>query len=289
MNSTTIVKRRNQIKHTREALFHTFLLLFGLVLLFPFYWLLSSSLKNNPEIFSRTMVWIPEKLRWENFVQGWKAIPPYTYTLFYKNTFYIVLVNLAGSLVSNSLVAFGFARLDFKYRNQLFIVLLATMMLPYQVTMIPVYILFSRLGFVNTYIPLTIGSFFGSAFHVFLLRQFMMGIPYELDESAVCDGASVLQVFYKIVLPLCKPALFTIVLFTFGEAYNDFMGPLIYLNKVNKFTVSLALRMFVSNEGRTDWGPILAMVLVSMIPSLIAFLIAQKNLIEGISTTGIKG
>lgn len=289
MNNYSIVQKNSHIKQVKQSLYHLLLLVFGLILLFPFYWLISSSFKTNVEIFSREMVWIPENLRWENFAIGWKALPPYTYTLFFKNSFIIAGINVIGSILSNTLVAYGFARLSFKYKDQLFIVLLATMMLPYQVTMIPVYILFSNLHLVDSYVPLTLGSFFGSAFFIFLLRQFMMGIPFELDESAVCDGCSPFQIFHKIILPLCKPAIFTVILFSFSGSYDDFMGPLIYINSISKFPIPLALRMFVSNEGRMDWGPILAMTLVSLLPPLLVFLGAQKNLIEGISTTGLKG
>jgi multiple sugar transport system permease protein len=240
------------------------------------------------EIMGKDIPFLPQKLIWSNFSEGWKGVNGITYTTFFSNTFKIVAIVMVGALASNSLVGFGFARLKFKYRDLLFILVLSVMMLPYQVTMIPTYIVWSKLGFVNTYVPLCFGAFFSSAFYVFLFRQFMAGIPMDLDEAAVCDGSSIFGIYWRIALPLSKPVMFTIGLFTFGEVYDDFMSPLIYLNDIKKFTHTVALRLFVSNDGATNWGPILAVTFLSMIPTMLVFFVSQRNLIKGIATTGLK-
>ena len=264
------------------------LLIFGLSLMYPLYWLITRAFMTRLEILSRDIPFLPKQLLWSNFSEGWKGIQGITYATFYANTFKIVAICLAANLVSNSLVGFGFARINFKHKNTLFMILLAVMMLPPQVTMVPIYIMFAKAHLIDTYVPLCIGAFFSASFFVFLFRQFMTGIPRELDEAAVCDGCSIFGVYWRIALPLSRPIMFTIGLFTFGEAYGDFMGPLIYISTIRKFTVTVALRLFVSNDGTTNWGPILAMTLVAMIPGIIIFFISQRNLMKGIATTGIK-
>lgn len=258
------------------------------IVLMPFFWLITTAFKTNAEIFSRQMVWFPARLRWENFSIGWNALKPYSFLMFFKNSFILVAINLAGLLFSCTLTAFGFSRLQFKGRNVLFMVLLSTMMLPSQITMIPMYIIWSKLKFVDTYLPLTLPSFLGSAFYIFLLRQFMATIPKELDEAAVIDGCSKFRSYWKIILPLSKPAIFTVAVFAFSEVYDDFMGPLIYLSNPKMYTVSMAMRMFFSNDTIPQYGPTLSMALISMLPVLILFIFAQKALIQGIATTGLK-
>lgn len=280
---------RDKRFHVKEAIYQLCLLIVGLLLLFPFYWLLSSSLKTNTEIFSRELVWIPETLKFENYLNGWLGIQSITYATFFLNSFKYALLVVTGAIFSNSLVAYAFARINFKFRNGIFMVLLSTLMLPSQVTMIPLYLLWSKMQAIDTYIPLTLGAFLGSAFYIFLFRQFIAGIPADIDEAAVCDGCSHFGIYWRIIMPLSKPVIFTVILFSFLEAYDDFMGPLIYLNTLKKFPVSLALRMFVSNEGGTDWGPIFAMTVVAMIPPILIYIVCQKNLVQGISTTGLKG
>lgn len=273
----------------KELLFKLVLLVVGLLLLFPFYWLLSSSVKSNSEIFSRDLVWIPAVLHWENYTNGWAGIQSVTYTTFFLNSFKYAGLVVIGSVLSNSLVAYAFARIPFKFRNGVFMILLSTLMLPSQVTMIPLYLLWSGFHAIDTYIPLTLGAFLGNAFYIFLFRQFIAGIPGDIDEAAVCDGCSSFGIYWRIIMPLSKPVVFTVILFSFIDAYDDFMGPLIYLNTLKKFPVSLALRLFVSNEGGTEWGPIFAMTVVTMLPLVLVYVICQKNLVQGISTTGLKG
>jgi len=194
------------------------------------------------------------------------------------------------TVFSSSFVAYGFSRIDFKFRNVLFLLLLSTLMIPSQVTLIPLYIIFAKVGLIDTYVPLTIGAFLGGgAFFIFMLRQFYDSIPKDLDDSARIDGCNHFQIYYRIILPLSKPALSSVAVFSFIWTYNDFMTPLIYLNDVKKYTIPVALRMFVDNAGKSNWGGLLAMSLVAMLPAIIVFFSAQRYFIEGIATTGIRG
>ena len=262
--------------------------LIAAVVLMPFFWLVTTAFKSNEEIFTRNMVWLPAQLRWENFAIGWNALKPFSFLMFFKNSFVLVAICLVGCLVSCTLVAYGFSRIQFRFRNGLFVVLLSTMMLPSQITMIPMYIIWANLKQVNTYVPLALPWFLGSPFYIFLLRQFMSGIPKELDEAAVIDGCSKFWIYYRIILPLTKPAIFTVAVFAFSEVYDDFLGPLIYLSDPKLYTVSMAMRLFFSNDTLPQYGPTMAMALVCMLPVLLLFIFAQKALIQGIATTGLK-
>ena len=276
-------------KSTRSFVFHFFTISIGFVMLYPILWTLASSLKPESEVFKNAASLIPNALEWGNYVQGWEGFGGITFGSFFLNSGIVTLLVVIGTLFSSSLVAFGFARLDFKFKRILFICLLGTIMLPTQVTLIPQYVLFHNLGWVNTYNPLTLPAFFGgSAFFIFLMIQFIKGIPRELDEAAVIDGCSTFGIFYRIILPLMKPTLATVAIFSFYWTWDDFMGPLIYLNDPNLFTVSLGLRLFSDPSSVTEWGPLFAMSIVSLLPVFIIFLFFQKYLVEGISTTGLK-
>jgi multiple sugar transport system permease protein len=280
--------KKNASQRTINVMIMALLGVIAVVVLMPYFWLVTTAFKTNEEIFSRNMVWLPAHWRWENFVTGWNALKPYSFLTFFKNSFVLVALCLVGCLISCTLVAYGFSRIDFKFRNGLFVIVLATMMLPSQITMIPMYIIWAKLKFVNTYVPLVLPWFLGSPFYIFLLRQFMSNIPKELDEAAVIDGCSKFWIYYKIILPLSKPAIFTVAIFAFSEVYDDFMGPLIYLSSPKLYTVSMAMRMFFSNDTLPQYGPTLAMSLVCMIPVFLVFVFAQKTLIQGIATTGLK-
>ena len=264
------------------------MLVIGLTLLYPLYWTVTRSFMGQAEIISGTN-WIPKKWLFSNYVDGWYGIPGYTFTTFYKNTFYITAWIIVGASISNSLVGFGFARIRFKFRDALFMIVLSVMMLPYQVTMIPIYIMWSSLGFTDSYVPLIFGAFFSSPFYVFLYRQNMASIPAELDEAATVDGCSILGIYWRIILPLSKPIIATIILFSFGEGFGDFMYPLIYIDSQEKKTQTLALKSFMDDAGSNMWGPLLAMSIVSMIPGIIMFFISQRNMVNSMSTTGLKG
>ena len=261
-----------------------------LVFLFPLYWMVTASFKPLSQIFVTPYEWWPKSWIIDNFVRAWKHTGVISLTRVFLNTFYVAGMNVLLTLISASLTAFAFARIRFIGRDKLFIVLLATMMLPGQVTMVPTYLIYSGLGLVNTFTVLFIGSVWGGgAFNVFLLRQFMMGIPMELDEAAKIDGASVFMIYYRIILPLCKTALITIAIWTFTGAYNDLMGPLIYISDMTKQTIAAAIRVHLDEggSGRPDYA--ITVTTLSVIPLLTIFFFCQKQFMVGIKTTGLKG
>jgi multiple sugar transport system permease protein len=226
---------------------------------------------------------------WSNYLDGWNFSSEYTFAHFFGNTLLMELGNVIGGVATAAIVAYGFGRLSFKLRGFWFSILLLTMMLPGQVTVVPQYILFNKLGFVDSYVPLVLPHFFGGgAFFIFLLVQFIRGIPKDLDEAATIDGASVYGIFWRVILPLLKPALVTVAIFTFIWSWDDFFAQVLYLSSVDKFTVGLALRMFI-DQFDIQWGQLLAMSLLSIFPSVIIFFLAQKHFVEGIATTGLKG
>ncbi|KIL40511.1 ABC transporter permease [Gordoniibacillus kamchatkensis] len=266
---------------------HVMLLATSLLMLYPVFWWLGASLKKNSEM-SLPTIW-PEQPMWENFTKGWNFSAEYSFTTFFKNTLAMEFWNVLGAIITSALVAYGFGRLQFKLRGFWFSILLLTMMLPGQVTIVPQYIMYNNLGLVNSYIPLILPHFLGGgAFFVFLLVQFIRGIPRELDEAAKIDGASVYGIFLRVIFPLIKPALVTVAIFTFIWSWDDFFGQVLYLSSIEKYTVGLGLRMFV-DQFEIQWGQLLAMSLLSILPSVIVFFAAQKHFVEGIATTGIKG
>jgi multiple sugar transport system permease protein len=257
----------------------------ALVFVLPFLWMLNTSLAGATAILSFAENLLPRDLRLANYAEAWTTIP---FPLFVRNTVIIVALVLIGQVISCSLVAFGFARISFKGSKTLFIVLISTMMVPIQVTIIPTYILFAKLGWLDTFLPLTVPAFFGgSAFFVFLLRQFFMTIPRELDEAATIDGCSLWGIFWRIILPLSKPALAAVVVFAFVFTWNDFLGPLIYLQTEPHYTLALGLKLF-SDIHIARWSLIMAASVITLIPVLIVFFLAQRYFVEGIVLTGVK-
>ncbi|TBL81951.1 carbohydrate ABC transporter permease [Paenibacillus thalictri] len=274
----------------RSFVYHTGVILFGLFMVYPILWTLSSSLKPEQEIFVKAASLIPSTVNWGNYVKGWAGFGRTDFGIFFQNSFIITIGVVIGTLISSSLVAFGFARLQFKFRKALFACLLVAVMLPAQVTLIPQYILFHQLGWINTFLPLIVPAFVGGTpFFIFMLIQFIRGLPRELDESAVIDGCSTLGIYWHIILPLMVPALATVAIFSFYWTWDDFLGPLIYLNQTKLFTVSLGLRMFADPSSVSQWGPLFAMSVLSIVPQLLVFLFFQKYLVQGIATTGLKG
>ena len=254
--------------------------------IFPLVWMVSTSLKADTELFVYPPKWIPPSWQWQNYP---KALSEMRFVLLLKNTLVIVALNLAGTLLSCSLVAYSFARLRWPGRDICFIILLSTMMLPPQVTMIPVFILFRSLGWIDTYLPLTVPAFFAAGvFFVFLLRQFFLTIPMDLEDAAQIDGAAPFTIYWKIILPLAKPALATVAIFTFVGTWNDFMGPLIYLSSETKKTLALGLQVFSSTHN-TEWNLLMAAALVILLPILVIFFLCQRLFVQGITLTGIKG
>lgn len=273
-----------------STIYHIFVALFGVVMIYPIIWMISSSLKVNSDIFVNAASLIPSPIEWANYAIGWEGFGNVGFGVFFKNSAIITVLVVVGTILSCSIVAFGFARLKFKFKSLLFACLLMTMMLPMQVTMIPQYILFDKFGWVNTFYPLIVPAFLGGGpFFIFLLIQFVRGVPRDLDEAAIIDGCSTYGVFWRIILPLCKPALVTAAIFAFMWTWDDFLGPLIYLNDTTLYTVSLGLRMFSDPSAVTNWGAMFSMATLSLFPQFIVFLFFQKYLVEGIATTGVKG
>ncbi len=269
----------------KTTLGYTVLVLVAAVLLLPLYWMVSTSVKGADQMFQIPPAWVPNPLEFNNFPQVFQEVP---FGRFLINTIIIVALNIVGELFAVTLVAYGFARLRFPGRSILFLLMLSTLMIPYHVTLVPRFILFAELGWINTYLPLTVPAFTGSAFLIFLVRQYMMSIPYDLDEAAYIDGASRFGVFWRIILPLSRPALVLVVVFTFVGTWNDFLQPLIYLNDPELFTVSLGLSFF-QGARETNWNLLMAGSLLATIPPLILFFVAQRQLIGGISIEGLKG
>ncbi|MBW7453841.1 carbohydrate ABC transporter permease [Paenibacillus sepulcri] len=273
------------------AVRHIFMIVFSVLMLYPVLWWIGASLKQNSELSSPNI--FPSVPQWSNFVKGWNSVPGHSFTDFYLNTFGLELAVLIATLISSTLVAFGFARLDFPLKSFWFALLMLTLMMPGQVLIIPQYALFYQLGWVNTYLPFIVphllASGAGGTFFVFLLIQFVRGIPRELDESAKMDGCTWFDIYWRVVMPLTKPAIVTVMIFCFLWNWDDFLGHLLYINSVDKYTVGLALRMINDSQSAQQWGQLLAMSLVSIIPATLVFMFLQKYFVEGIATTGIKG
>jgi ABC-type glycerol-3-phosphate transport system permease component len=253
----------------------------------PFYWLVITSLKPLDQVFARPPRWLPEPVLWGNYVEA-LTNPAFPFLQLLRNSLFYSALSTIGVTLSCSVVAYGFARMRFRGRDFLFAITLATLMLPGVVTLIPTYLIFHKLRLVGSYGPLVIPPFFGDAFYIFLLRQFFKTLPWELTDAARVDGASELLIFWKIMLPLIRPAVLVVVVFNFLYTWNDFMGPLIYLNDNLKFPLSLGLYAFQTKH-ETEWNLMMAAALVVTLPLIMIFFAAQKQFIEGITVTGTKG
>jgi pectin-derived oligosaccharide transport system permease protein len=287
-----MMKQRASSKNSRmfKALaYQLFIVVFGIVMIYPLLWLVASSFKDISEIFTNATSLIPEKFTLENYISGWAGFGGVSFTTFFLNSFTVATASTVGAVASSAVVAYGFARIPFFGRNFWFICMLLTLMLPIQVQIIPQYIVFNKLGWINTFLPLVVPRFFGQAFFIFLMMQFIRGLPAELDEAAEIDGCGRVGIFARIVLPLITPALITSAIFSFYWTWDDFFGPLLYLNEPKLYTVSLALRAFSDPATATNWGAIFAMSALSLVPVFAIFLLFQKYLVQGISTTGMKG
>ncbi len=263
-------------------------LAFGAVIFaMPLVWMISTSLKSDGLVNNIPIVWIPPKLQWHNYLDAWtSSVPPFT--TFYANTIFITVMNIIGLVLSSSLVAFGFARVRFWGRDAIFMLMLATMVLPKQVTFIPIYLFWAKLGLVNTFWPLIVPEWLTNGYNVFLLRQFFMSISTELDDAARIDGAGWLRIYSNILMPLAKPALGVISIQAFAWNWNNYFDPLIYLNEPSKLTVAVALRLFQTQQSE-HIPETMAMTVVALIPILLVFYIAQAKFIQGIVISGVKG
>jgi len=285
--ATPVVKtQRSRLRRVAPWVFWTLLAGLGsIIFVLPFIWMVSTAFKPRWEQLVMPPVWIPSRIEWTNFISPLQRQPVLRW---YGNTLTLVVFNVFGALLSSSLVAFGFARLQFRGRNLLFIVLLATMMLPGQVTLIPTYYFFSRIHWTDSLRPLIVPAYFAAPFYVFLLRQFFMTISLEMDEAAELDGCSIFDIYWRVILPMSKAALGVVAISEFTWSWNDFFGPLIYVNTPIKFPIAAGLRLF---QTRSDpqIGQTMAMTFLSILPLLVVFYSAQRYFIQGIVITGVKG
>jgi multiple sugar transport system permease protein len=290
VSSRNASARRNRTVKTAAT--HVALVLLSLLFFLPLLWMLTTAVKPIQETMTAPPRWIPSKFLWSNFpdavAYGSKDLGYIPFLVYARNTLIVTVLCVCGSVMSNALVAYSFARIKWPGRDLFFGVTLATMMVPFPVTMVPTFALFKWLGWVGTFRPLWVPAFFASAFSIFLLRQFFRTIPMELSEAAKIDGASEFQIFLDVIVPLARPALAVVALFTFMGAWNDFLGPLIYLVDQETFTLSLGLSAFQTQHGGTQWNLLMAASLMVILPVVIVFFLAQKVFIQGIATSGLK-
>ena len=278
------MKNKSSYNNITYSFLYVVLLMLTAVMLIPFLWMLSASLKLDKDVFIFPIQWIPENPRWLNYIDIWTKIPLLTFVF---NTIKITLIVTFLQLLTSSFAAYAFAKLEFKYKNPLFLAYIATIAVPWQVYMVPQFMLMRNFGLNDTHLAIIFLQAF-SAFGVFMMRQFYQGIPDELCEAARIDGMNEYRIYAKIMLPLAKPALSTLTIFTFVNTWNDFLGPLIYLKTEAKKTLQLGLKMFISQYS-SEYGLIMAASVLSLIPVLIVFLSLQKYFVEGIASTGVKG
>ncbi|SEG95322.1 multiple sugar transport system permease protein [Nonomuraea solani] len=273
---------------SRRWAVHLLVVVGALVMLYPLFWLISSSVKPNDEIFSDPGL-VPQTVVTDNYATGWTALGV-PFSGFFANSFLIAAAAVAGNVMSCSMAAYAFARLSFRFRRLWFAIMLMSIMLPIHVLIVPQYTLFKYLGWVDTFLPLIVPKFLAvDGFFIFLMVQFIRSLPRELDDAARIDGCGPVLVYWRIIVPLSRPALITTAIFTFIWTWDDFFSQLVYLSDVSTYTVPLALRAFLDSSGGSTWGPMLAMAVLSLIPVLGFFLIFQRRITEGISTTGLKG
>jgi ABC-type glycerol-3-phosphate transport system permease component len=293
---TLAEKRTFQLSHFSIASFrliggwilrHLLVISLSFVFAMPLIWALSTSLKTQPQVYVVPPKWVPNPVKWMNYPEALTKVPFLRYML---NTMKIAVPSVLGTVLSNAIVGYGFARIRWRYRNVFFIICISTMMIPYQVTMIPLFITFKNLGWINTYLPLIVPSFFGNAYYIFLFRQFFMTIPQELSDAARVDGCSELLILTRIIVPLSVPALAMVGLFHFLWTWNDYLGPLLYVGREELFTVALGLSKYQAGGwSQANWSYLMAASVTSIVPILVLFFLTQRTFIEGITLTGIKG
>lgn len=281
--------KRKKNKTVNIFLSYLLIAIIGLFLLYPILWMFFAAFKTNEEIYGSTRL-LPNDFSFQNFIDGWKGNGAYAYSLYFLNTFKLVIPVTFLTLISSTFAAYAFERFRFRGKNLLFAIMIALLMLPNSVLMIPRYSMYSKLGWVNTYLPFYIPAALASnSFFIYMLVQFLHGVPRELDESACIDGCGSFRILAQILLPLMKPALFSAGLFQFMWAYNDYLNQLIFINSGEKYTISLALRLSLDAESIVNWGRIMAISFIAVLPLMILFFAAQKYFVEGIATSGLKG
>lgn len=286
---TAFFTRLSTRKKAGNILYHGVCVALAVIMLYPLVWMVLSSFKETGAVLRDAHKLLPETWTLQNYVNGWKGFAGVGFGTFFKNSAIVATIATIGAVFSSALIAYGFARIRFPGSNFWFCCMLIMLMLPYQVLMIPQFLVFKQLGWVGTYLPLIVPYFFGQAFFIFLDMQFIRGIPKELDEAAEIDGCSRFGIFTRIILPLMVPALCTSAIFSFIWRWEDFVTPLMYLNKPTDYTVSLALKLFSDPSTSSDYGAMFAMASLSILPTSILFICFQKYLVEGIATTGLKG
>jgi ABC-type glycerol-3-phosphate transport system permease component len=284
MNQLTL--SRSQAKTLGDILTYVLVIVSSAVIMVPVLWMLSTALKPGGEVFLFPPRWLPSRIEWHNFRDALTFLP---FAMYFRNTSVITISAMLGQLLASPIVAYAFARLKARASNAIFVLVLATMMLPTHVTMIPLFILFQRLGWIDTFLPLIVPNFFGSAYYIFLLRQFFLTIPADLADAAKIDGCGHFGTYSRIYLPLSMPALATVAIFTFMFNWNDFMSPLIYLSSNRNWTLTLGLSRFTGMYGMTAWNLLMAATLVTITPCVLLFFFAQRYFIQGIVITGVKG
>ena len=291
MAEIVMKKRKKQMTKSRFfqgvelSILYIILIAMALCFIVPFFWLVSSSFKYPYELFEVPVRWIPRTIQFENYQKMFAMIPFFQYLW---NTVKIVIWNVIGSLISCSLVAYGFSRLKWPGRDKVFVLVLITMILPFQVTMIPQFLMFQKLGWVGTPLPLTVTAFFGNPFYIFLLKQFFSGLPEELSQAARIDGAGEFRIFWQVCIPLARPAMTTVAIFSFMRCWNDYIGPLLYLTNNKEYTLSVGVQLIRSTLD-PKWAELMAAGVVMVTPVLVIFFLMQKYFIQGISMSGIKG
>lgn len=276
-------------KARKEFVFHILTIFFGTIMIYPLIWMLSSSLKTGTQIFANQS-FLPQTITFENYTYGWNGLSGFSFGVFLKNSLILVIIVMLGNVYSCSLTAYAFAKIKFPLRNLFFALMLSTLMLPFHVRLIPQYIIYNRLGWINTYLPLTIPKFFATeGFFVFLMTQYMRSLPKEMDEASSIDGCSHLMRYWRIILPLSVPVIITTCIFSFIWTWNDFFSQMIYLNNISSFTIAIALRQYVDAMGNSYWGALFAMSIISLLPLFAIFIGFQRYLMDGITMGSVKG
>jgi len=289
MNAAIINRRISRRKKARTIIAHILMAAFCFIMIYPILWLLVSSFKPQQELIHRPASLIPQNPTLENYINGWRGFGKTNFSVFMKNSLFLSTLGTIFQVTSSTLVAYGFARLEFKGRKILFGLMIITMLLPTQIMLIPQYIIMNKIGWVNTYYPLLVPMLGGRPFFIFMCMQFIYGLPVELDEAAEIDGCNKYTIFFRILLPLLIPVIITQVIFSFYWKWQEFLEPMLYLSDVKKYTMPIALNLFSDPTSVTNWGYIYAMSIVSIIPVFLIFVFFQKYLVEGIATSGLKG
>ena len=285
-NLVSLQHKRSIInEYIGRAFLYFLLIIISACFIIPFYWLLICSFKEPFELFEVPTRWIPRRIQFDNYIKMFGYIP---FLRYLRNTMIIVIANMAGSVLSCSFIAYGFSCLNWKGRDKVFIVVLITMILPFQVVMVPLFMIFQRLGWIGTFLPLTVTCFFGNPFFIFLIRQFFLSLPKELNQAAKIDGASEFRIFAQIAIPLSRPVLATVAIFAFLRSWNDFIGPLIFLSSDKLYTLSIGAQM-IRSRIQPNWELLMPLGVVMVLPVLVIFFLMQKYFIQGIAMSGIKG